>query len=76
MSLRTALEFNHAHFQKQQGRDFQFLLMQAIYHGREEDWQNLRLHYGVSRVYQCHHSDDRIEAMKAQNLPAIFRRKQ
>jgi hypothetical protein len=74
MSIRTAIEINHDHHQKQHGEKFLSDLLWAIYHGRPEDWERMRREYGVERVYQCHHSDDRLEAHKTQRHPANFRR--
>ena len=76
MSIRTAIEINHDRHHKQRIEKAQLIemLLQAIYHGRPEDWDDLRLHYGIERIYQCHHSDDRLEAHKSQRHPANFRK--
>ena len=74
MSIRTAIEINHDHHRKQQGIDFLTALLWAVYHGNERDWENLRINYGVERIYQRHHTDDPLEAHKAQQHPANFRR--
>lgn len=74
MSIRTALEFNHDYYQKQQSAAFLTDLMWALYHGNPADWEEMRRKYGVERVYQCHHADDRLQAHKDQRHPANFRR--
>jgi hypothetical protein len=66
MSIRTGIEINHDFAAKHNGLDFVTALAWAVYHGNERDWDNLRREYGVQRVYRCHHSGDRIEAMKAE----------
>ena len=74
MSIRTAIEINHDFHRQQQGEEFLKALMWALYHGRPEDWDSMRLQYGVERIYQCHHCDDRLEAHKSQRHPANFKR--
>ncbi len=66
MSICTAIDMNHDfyHHQSDTPNAFRRLLMDAIYHGRPEDWEKLRLEFGVHRVYPCHHSDDRLDARR------------
>lgn len=63
MSQRTIVEFNHDYAHKLDGADdirqvFARLVDHALRSGSKEDWEQLR-RFGITRIVQCHHSDDR-----------------
>jgi len=59
MSIRTIIELNHDYAHRIEA-DTQFtdLLSEALRTGSEQAWETLR-RYGVTRLAQAHHSDER-----------------
>lgn len=61
MSQRSVVEFNHdcSHeIDKAPTGAVERLLLRALASGSDEAWEPLR-RYGITRVVQLHHSDDR-----------------
>lgn len=60
MSQRTIAEFNHdfCYEIKRRPDNFAGLLILALTSGSRESWEALE-RFGLRRVVQCHHSDDR-----------------
>jgi hypothetical protein len=60
MSQRSIIEINHdySHVIDENPYTFVNLLKRALGSGSDESWAPLR-RYGVTRVTQCHHSEDR-----------------
>lgn len=61
MSQRTIVEFNHDYAAdiKDRQNDFMQLLRLALNGAGKEHWDELERKYGVHRIVQCRHSDDR-----------------
>ena len=63
MSQRSVVEINHDFAHKLEGADdvrqiFARLLDRALSSGSDESWEPLQ-RFGVTRITQCHHSEDR-----------------
>lgn len=60
MSQRSILEINHDFSHEIEAADIEFvkLLKMALASGSDRYWEPLR-RFGVTRITQCHHSEDR-----------------
>lgn len=61
MSQRSILEINHDYFPPNTERladIFVELLRRALASGSDESWEPLS-RFGITRITQCHHSEDR-----------------
>lgn len=58
MSQRTIIEVNHDAARLPNDDSFCELWNRAIASGSPESWEPLRV-YGITRITQCHHSEDR-----------------
>ncbi len=61
MSQRTIVEINHDYAHRIGGGaegNIADELNRALSSGEKEQWKNLE-RYGIRRIVQCHHSDDR-----------------
>jgi hypothetical protein len=58
MSVRSIVEINHD-FAGRIGERFILVLAQALSSSDPELWERLRREYGIRRIVECHHSDDR-----------------
>lgn len=61
MSVRTIVEFNHDYAHEIERREGLFVEMLgiALSSGSAEDWDMLRLRFGITLATSCHHSDIR-----------------
>jgi hypothetical protein len=60
MSQRSIIEINHdlSHEIDREGGRVIDLLLRALASGSDRYWEPLR-RYGINRIVQCHHSEDR-----------------
>lgn len=68
MSQRSIVEINHDLFGALENnvnaqRIVMIALRRAIASGSDENWEPLR-HFGIRRIIQCHHSEDRKVVVK------------
>ena len=71
MSVRTIVEFNHdyAHRIDEDGAEFVAWLRYALNSGSSVNWERLE-QFGVRRIVQAHHSDDRSAMVNGTEYPA------
>jgi hypothetical protein len=60
MSQRSIIEINHdcSHLIDREGGRFVDLLLRALASGADRSWEDLE-RFGIRRIVQCHHSEDR-----------------
>lgn len=71
MSQRSIIEINHdiaGRVTETPAGQFELLLAQAIASGSDRAWAPLA-HYGIRRIVQLHHSDDRKVVTKYAEYP-------
>lgn len=66
MSQRTIVEFNHDYAAEIEDKPDEFFthLGRALRGGDKESWDFLERRFGLRRIVQCHHSDERSVAVR------------
>ncbi len=71
MSARTIAEFDHEmllRLMRAPAGLVESLLMSALASGSESDWHELE-HFGICRIVQCDHGDDRTVVVNRKEYP-------
>lgn len=70
MSQRSIIEINHdcSHVIDGDPQAFLVLLGQALASGSDRSWGPLK-RYGITRITQCHHSEDRKVVVNEREYP-------